>query len=88
MYAYYQVIVECLITLGHSLTCCGSNQPNNVLLPVIYVPVHEYVYLLSCSYFRGAAAAAAAVDTYEYDNSFSDELHQQVATCSGIDPSC
>ena len=26
-----------------------------------------------------------AVDTYEYENSFSDKLHQQVATYSSID---
>ena len=71
--------MECLVTLGRSLTCCGSNQSINALLPVVCIPVHEYVYLLNCGSFRGAAAAAA-VDTYEYENSFSDKPHQQVAS--------
>ena len=75
--------MECLITLGHSLTCCGSNQPIKALLPVVYIPVQEYVYLLNCGYFRGAATAAS-VDTYEYENSFSDKPHQRIATGTAV----
>ena len=38
-----------------------------------------YVYLVACGSLRGAAAVLCLM---QYDNSFSDKLHQQVITAA------
>ena len=64
--------------LGHSLICCCINQPINALLPVVCIPVLEYVYLFKCGSFRGLLLLLL-MHTNARENSFSDKLHEQVA---------
>ena len=56
---------------------------------MVYIPVHEYVYLFHCDRLRGGCCCLllAAVNSYEYDDSFSDKLHQKEADYGSIDSS-